>query len=98
MEGENDSYTGFPKGGARVCSYCKGSDIVTGVLVNQTADAGHIGLAYKAWKLLTGTERFYADLCRTCGTVLRLYVKEPAREWHRDKELTRSDPQNPSMK
>jgi len=81
----------FHKSGERTCFYCGQADIAAGLHVDQTADAGQIGLAYKAWKVLEGTERFYADLCRSCGTVLRLYVKEPKRNWVQDKDSPESD-------
>ncbi len=77
--------------GERVCFYCGGSDIVSGLTVDQTADAGQIGLAYKAWRLLQGTERLYADMCPSCGTVLRLYVKHPNRDWIVNKEPARQE-------
>lgn len=53
-----------------------------GVRVDQTADAGRIGLAYKTKFVLGGTEPFYADVCDECGTVARLYVKETGKKWY----------------
>lgn len=64
------------------CPHCGGSNIVAGVGVDQTADAGRIGLAYKTKFFVTGTEPFYADICDDCGTVVRLYVKTPGRKWY----------------
>jgi len=64
------------------CTHCGGSNIVCGVTVDQTADAGRIGLAYKTRFVLMGTEQFYADVCDDCGTIVRLYVKTPGRTWY----------------
>ena len=65
------------------CPHCGSSDVITGLKVNQSAEVGAIGLAYKAWGPLVGSEQLLADLCRACGTVVRLYVKDPRREWTR---------------
>jgi hypothetical protein len=63
------------------CPYCKGQDVVADVIVGQTADAGRIGLAYKTRFLVTGTAGLRAELCRQCGSVVRLYVKETGKNW-----------------
>ena len=63
------------------CPYCGSQDIVADVRVNQTADAGRIGLAYKTRFLVTGTAALRTELCRSCGSVLRLYVKETGKNW-----------------
>jgi len=95
LENEGTSFQGgFRKHAQQVCSYCGSGDLVTGLRVDQTADAGRIGLAYKAWKLLGGTERIHADLCRSCGTVARFYVKDPNKNWYLDKDLAQPDCQN----
>ncbi|MBP7529665.1 MAG: hypothetical protein KA801_17215 [Syntrophorhabdaceae bacterium] len=64
------------------CAHCGGSNVVCGVRVDQTADAGRIGLAYKTKFVVIGTEPFHADVCDDCGTVVRLYVKTPGRTWY----------------
>jgi len=65
----------------RICAECKSTDFVAGVAVSQSAEAGHIGLSYKAFGFLRGTAKLYADLCRHCGTVARLYVRETDKPW-----------------
>lgn len=75
---------GFGNSSNRMCFYCGGTDIVTGLRVHQEAEAANVGLAYKAWKILWGAETLYADLCQSCGTVLRFYVRERNREWIRE--------------
>ncbi len=74
----------------QVCLHCGGSDILLGLILDQTADAGNIGLQYKKWRILRAPEPLHADLCRACGTVLRFYVKECGREWIVDKGLAQS--------
>ncbi|MDD3844929.1 MAG: hypothetical protein PHC90_01070 [Syntrophorhabdaceae bacterium] len=64
------------------CPHCGGSNIVRGVTVDQTADAGRIGLAYKTKFVIMGTEQFFADVCDDCGTVARIYVKKTGRNWY----------------
>ena len=63
------------------CPHCGSQDIVADVIVGQTADAGRIGLGYKTHFLLTGTAALRTELCRQCGTVVRLYVKETGKDW-----------------
>jgi len=65
------------------CPHCGGGNIVGGVRVDQTADAGRIGLAYKTKFVVIGTEPFYADVCDDCGTVARFYVKEKGKNWYK---------------
>jgi len=64
------------------CPHCGGTNIVVGVRVDQTADAGRIGLCYKTKFVLMGTEPLYADVCEGCGTVTRMYVKETGKNWY----------------
>ncbi len=80
----------------RACLYCGSSDIMLGLILDQTADPGHIGLQYKTWKILRTTEPLRADVCRSCGTVFRFYVKERGRDWVVDEESTRSVPASKS--
>lgn len=85
---ENDFQVGFRNSGKQVCFYCGGTGIVTGLHVHQTTtEPGGVGLAYKAWKVVWSAEELYADLCPSCGTVLRFYVKERNRDWIRDAKL-----------
>ena len=66
---------------SRSCPECGGTEIAEGVRVTQTAEAGSVGLSYKAWGPLRGTEPLLADVCRRCGTVVRFFVKEPDKPW-----------------
>ena len=49
--------------------------------VDQTADAGRIGISCHTRFFITGTEPIYADLCDDCGSVLRIYVNAIGRKW-----------------
>ena len=69
------------KAPAGPCPYCGGTDIVRDLRVEKSAEAGWVGLDYKALGPLRGTEPLLADLCRTCGTVCRFHVKNTARKW-----------------
>ena len=63
------------------CPHCGSGDVATGLAMNQNADVGSIGLRYKTGFLFLGTEQLYADLCLTCGSVVRFFVKEAKRNW-----------------
>ena len=63
------------------CSYCEGTSIVRHVRVNQTTDAGRIGLSYETRLLIRGTAPLFADLCDTCGSILRISVDIPGKKW-----------------
>lgn len=67
----------------RRCPHCGGDDVITGLKINQNAEVGRIGLAYKALGPFVGTEQLSADLCRACGTVVRFFVKDTSRRWIR---------------
>jgi hypothetical protein len=63
------------------CPECGSSDIATGLEFGLNAEVGPFGLIYKAVAFLKGTEKLHADLCRSCGTVLRLFVNNTQRNW-----------------
>ena len=71
---------GVPSGSAS-CPHCGGGDLVRGLELNQNAEVGSIGLAYRAAGIFRGTEGLWADLCRSCGTVVRFYVRRTDRKW-----------------
>jgi hypothetical protein len=63
------------------CPHCGGADLVRAVRLGQAAEAGSVGLKYRTLLILVGTESLYADLCKACGSVVRLYVHEVERTW-----------------
>lgn len=67
--------------GLQTCPHCGGQGIFRGLRLNQNAEIGRIGLPYRTGGIFTGTEMLYLDLCESCGTVLRFFVKEPKRKW-----------------
>jgi hypothetical protein len=72
---------GQPPRVAAICPRCGSADVFQGVPLSLTAESGSVGLTYKANFLLRGTEPLLADLCRACGTVVRLHVAQPDRNW-----------------
>ena len=74
---------GFGIPGKR-CPHCGSSDVVTNLRMNQTAEPGRIGLAYKAAGIFGGTELLHADLCGACGSVVRFFVENRQRNWVQD--------------
>ena len=82
---ETDPTAAFHQGGwsGGRCPHCGSSDIVTGLEFNQNVEVGPWGLSYKAWAFLGGTEKVHAELCSSCGTIVRTFVKEPKRNWVR---------------
>ncbi|MGD0681670.1 MAG: hypothetical protein ABR990_06425 [Terracidiphilus sp.] len=63
------------------CPQCGSSDIVSGLEFNQGVEVGPFGLSYKGFAFMSGTEQLHADLCRDCGTIIRLYVNNTKRNW-----------------
>jgi hypothetical protein len=63
------------------CPYCGGSDIVTGLEFSLGTEVGPFGLTYKALAVFRGSEKVHADLCNTCGTIVRLFVTNTKRVW-----------------
>lgn len=63
------------------CPHCGGGDVVHAIEVIQNAEVGRIGLEYKVLGPLRGAEPLLADLCRGCGTVVRLFVRTTDRKW-----------------
>jgi hypothetical protein len=63
------------------CLTCGSSDIVKNITVSQAVEVGSTGLEYRTAVLITRTEDLLADLCKQCGTILRLHVKNPDRKW-----------------
>jgi hypothetical protein len=66
------------------CPYCGGVDVVRAVKLSQPVEAGDIGLQHRKALVFTATETLYADLCKTCGSITRFYVKETDRNWITD--------------
>lgn len=66
------------------CHHCGSEDVLRNVKTGITATAGRIGLSFRVG-ILGGTEPFIADLCRQCGTIVRLYVRMPNRRWITEK-------------
>ena len=64
------------------CPHCGSEKIDVGVVWGKTAGVpGNVGLLYKAG-IFVGTAQVYSDLCLSCGSILRTYIKEdPDREW-----------------
>lgn len=76
------------RSGEPACPHCGGLDIATGLSMGLTAEAGAIGIKFEATQrvfgiAILGTEPMVADLCTACGTVTRLYVRNPQRPWIR---------------
>jgi len=72
------------------CEYCGGSQLISGLTVAASGGGGDVrpGLLCKGKGegFFDGPERekresLFADLCTSCGTVKRLYVKDPKRDW-----------------
>ena len=63
------------------CLICGSSDIVRNITMSQAVETGSTGLEYRTAVVITATEALLADLCKQCGTILRLHVKNPDRKW-----------------
>jgi hypothetical protein len=65
----------------RRCPHCGAGELIRAVRLGPAAEAGSIGPQYRTLLVLVGTEPLYADLCKSCGSVARLYVRETDRNW-----------------
>lgn len=63
------------------CPHCGGCDLATAVEFNYGSEVGPLGLSYKTGAVFRGTEKLRADLCRVCGTIVRLFVQNTKRDW-----------------
>ena len=77
------------------CEHCGGSQLISGLTVSASGGSGDVrpGLLCKEkekekgffnffkWSAREKRETLFADLCTSCGTVKRLYVKDPKRDW-----------------
>lgn len=63
------------------CQYCGNSNIQRNIQIGVNAEADSIGLEYYTKFVVIGTEAFLADLCLDCGSVVRLFVKNPQQKW-----------------
>jgi hypothetical protein len=70
-----------PNPGADRCPHCGDTDLARGVELGLAAESGNVGLKCQVAFVFGGTEPSYVDLCQTCGSVARLYVKETNRKW-----------------
>jgi hypothetical protein len=63
------------------CIYCNSTNLQTNITIGQSAETGGIGLQYHTKFLIIGVEPFYADLCKDCGSISRLYIKNSGKNW-----------------
>ena len=63
------------------CPHCAGVELIRGVRLGLTTEAGSVGLKYWTLLILAGTEHLHADVCKGCGSVARFYVRETDRNW-----------------
>ena len=75
-----------PKRHQPVCSHCFGTDIITGLKLGLTAEVGNVGIKYEATgrflgMALLGNEPLRVEVCNSCGTVTRIYVRDTERKW-----------------
>jgi hypothetical protein len=79
-----------------VCTHCGGDDITRSLTLGLTAEVGGVGIKYEAsgkflGMALVGNEPLHLDLCNTCGTVTRIYVRETERKWSGADALVQKD-------
>jgi hypothetical protein len=74
---------GIQQGGwnGKPCPHCGSSDIAAGLEFNMNAEVGPFGLSYNAFAFIGGVEKLQAELCRNCGTIIRIYVNDTKRNW-----------------
>lgn len=65
------------------CQECGGTDIVKSIGISKMTEAGSIGLGHNTDYFVKASEPLVVDLCRNCGTVVRLYVKNADKRWNK---------------
>ncbi len=70
----------------KTCIYCGSDKLVTGINIKMSAEVNRIGLSHrsKLLSMLRGVEPVYADLCKECGSITRLWVKNTEQYWDTD--------------
>jgi hypothetical protein len=68
------------------CWYCDSADLTKNMHLSFGIESGYVGLRYAADGILGGIglrslEPLRVTICNECGTVVRISVKEPRREW-----------------
>jgi predicted RNA-binding Zn-ribbon protein involved in translation (DUF1610 family) len=63
------------------CPACGSDGLVRNITMSQSVEVGGTGLEYKTGVIIRSTESLLADLCTRCGTVVRLHVRNPDRNW-----------------
>jgi hypothetical protein len=68
------------------CSHCEGDDVTKGLKLGRAVEVGDVGIKYESTGrflgiALLGNEPLYLDVCNSCGTVTRIYVKDTQRKW-----------------
>ena len=74
---------------ANTCPECGSTNVVQGVRVGHTAEAGRVGLSYHTKLLvlpIVGTEPLLADVCDGCGLIVRLYVQSVGKPWVQNRD------------
>ena len=69
----------------RVCPHCGGDDITKGLRLFGSTGGQDIGIKCAAGGILGilafDAEPLRVDLCNSCGSVTRIYVKRTERKW-----------------
>jgi len=72
------------------CEHCGSSQLISGLTVSASGGGGDVRPGLRCKPKDKGFFRFtekdkretlFADLCSSCGTVKRFYVKDPNRDW-----------------
>ncbi len=58
------------------CPYCGSERIESEIAWGKAANAGNVGLKFRAKLGLIGVAQVYSDLCLDCKSIIRSYIKE----------------------
>lgn len=63
------------------CNYCGAENIEVGIQAGIKGDTGALSLKYDT-AFYVGTASVYVDLCRDCGGIVKMYIKDRTdRNW-----------------
>lgn len=64
------------------CQYCGSENIIRSIVGSSGVDVGNIALEHKKG-IFVAYATVYFDLCKNCGSITRMYIKESTdKKWN----------------
>ncbi len=67
------------------CQYCGCQDIEQGIVGTGNDNASNFALTYRRGGIFVGLTTVYFDLCKNCGAITKMYIKESTdKNWYKE--------------